>query len=75
MELAQETKTEEPIQRFGGQFKLRKADGTVLAKCPTRKAGWTTAQAMADNFHLEFGRNGQWRLVNQDGTLLFTIGR
>ena len=73
---AESEKTEGVVRRTSAPFKLRKTDGTVLAKCPTRRAGLKTAMALADDFYLRVSIKGQWLLIGEDsGSLMFTIGR
>lgn len=63
-----------PDKRPG--LKLRKQPcGTILARCPSRKAGLKTAKVAF--YHpldvYEVGKD--WHLVDADGVLRFTIGK
>jgi hypothetical protein len=56
------------------KIKLRKADGTVLARCPTKTAGYTTAMAMYGRLDISENKSGSWEL-RSGGELMATVGR
>ena len=70
---ADREKTDRPRRAPYG-LKLRKADGTLLARCPTKRAGLATASAIFDGLEVFTRKDGTWEL-RSGGKLRATVGR
>ena len=68
-------KPERKETRAGGsyKFRLRLPDGTVLAHCPTKKAGVQTATVIFGELRIVRLRSGVWEL-RREGELKATVG-
>jgi len=56
------------------RMRLRLPDGTVLAYCPTRRAGVQTATAIFDELEIVELETGVWEL-RKEGKLKATVGK
>lgn len=67
-------RAEKPKHHASYKLKLRTADGTLLARCPTKKAGLSTANAIYDGLEVFPMGDGTWEL-RSGGVLRATVGR